>query len=370
MIIHIFTGSKGGIGKTRCSISLAMYYLLGGIDKPLLTKQPKDIPNLRGVNVFDANSNNIDFFTIMTGQDFEVLAGKKRKVGGIGNSYIKQEFLKMTLDNRILPINGAAYIRKAPFELYEGISDFWNSIYEVAKLTKENDKKDVLVVDTNMAVPNLVSDHPEQKEKMKTVFQKFKQLDVNHILIWYIWCLNDFLSIRENLTFSTSQKIESLKRISEINKKASERVDKINQYVVHVLNPYLFFEKSPIFKSFLNKLLANRNFKKIMENIGIGFNVPFDMAVKILVEIINKIIKDEPSKSSTTWKKAMEQIRKINDTGVNIVVLEDQKDNRPYIKEQLSNVSSDKVMDFQMMHKENFGEDTLWKKIATFHNWE
>lgn len=366
MIIHLFTGSKGGIGKTRCAISLAMYYLLGGSAKPFLG-QYKEVPNGYKLNVFDANSNNIDFFTIMTGKDFQIL-GQRRRESSI-NSHIKQEFLTISHKDNPLSFDGYAYIRKSPFELFQGVSDFWENVYEVAKRTKEDDERDVLIIDTNLSVPNLVSENPVQKSKMKPIFQKLKEIEVNHIVIWYIWCLNDFLSIRENLTFSTSQKIELLDKICQVD--FEKTGNKINQYVIHVLNPYLFFEKSPIFKTFLTKLLSNQAFKILMEHAGIGFNLPFDMAVKILVRIISELVKDELGSSSSKWEEVMEQIGKVNETGVNIVVLSNQRENYSYIKDQLSNLSfnSNKIANLEMIHRANFGEDSLWKKLTEFHRW-
>lgn len=366
MIIHILTGSKGGIGKTRCSISHAMYYLLGGTEKPLLKNKSRNNQKKYGLNVFDANSNNIDFFTIMTGEDFEILADERKKqVSDFNKNYIRQRFLDITYKEKKLPINGFAYIRKSPFELFNGISDFWNSLYEVAKSTKENDGNDILVVDTNLAVPNLISETPEQIEKMKTVFQKLRELRVKNILIWYIWCLNDFLSIRENLTFNTSRQIRMLEKICKTDQNLGGNGHIINQYVIHVLNPYLFFDKSPIFKSFLKQLIANPVFKNIMEKMGNGFQLPFDMAVKILVEIINGII-DEKGGLSFSWEEA---VKRINDTGVNIVVLKNENKNRSYIKDQLVNISSKKIISYQMIHRNCFGEDTLWKKLKEFHRW-
>jgi hypothetical protein len=366
MIIHIFTGSKGGIGKTRCSISTAMYYLLGGVKKPVLKMISKNNKKKQKINVYDANSNNIDFFTIMTGKDFDILNQDQDK-DYIIDDYIKHEFLKISHNHKLLPTYGYAYIRKSPFELFKGVSDFWNSVYEVAKITKEKDNTEVLIVDTNLAVPNLVSEDIEQKEKMKNVFPKFRKLDIDHILIWYIWCLNDFLSIRENLTFSTSKKIELLEKICQGEKNPGETRNGIRDYVIHVLNPYLFFKTSPKFKAFLNKLFSNKAFKTIIDNIQIGFNIPFDVAVRILVQIINEIIIEDDS--PTPWQEAMKKIKEINDTGLNIVVLEDQKQNHPYIKEQLINISSEELMKLEMMHKNNFGENTLWKKLNEFHQW-
>jgi hypothetical protein len=366
MIIHILTGSKGGIGKTRCSISHVMYYLLGGTEKPLLNNKSRNNQKKYGINIFDANSNNIDFFTIMTGEDFEILADERKKqVSDFNKNYIRQKLLDITYKGKKLPINGFAYIRKSPFELFNGISDFWNSLYEVAKSTKENDGNDILVVDTNLAVPNLISETPEQIEKMKTVFQKLRELRVKNILIWYIWCLNDFLSIRENLTFNTSRQIRMLEKICKGDQNLGGNGHIINQYVIHVLNPYLFFDRSPIFKSFLVKLIANPVFKNIMEKMGNGFQLPFDMAVKILVEIINGII-DEKGGLSFSWEEA---VKKINDTGVNIVVLKNENKNRSYIKEQLVNISSKKIISYQMIHRNCFGEDTLWKKLKEFHRY-
>jgi len=108
MIIHIFTGSKGGIGKTRCCISTAMYYLLGGVGKPVLEIRSKDIREIPRLNVYDANSSNIDFFTIMTGKDFQALT----EDGVRGTNYIKNEFIDINYNDKRLPINGYAYIRK------------------------------------------------------------------------------------------------------------------------------------------------------------------------------------------------------------------------------------------------------------------
>ncbi|UCH96963.1 MAG: hypothetical protein JSV88_08970 [Candidatus Aminicenantes bacterium] len=371
MIIHIFTGSKGGIGKTRSCISTSIYYLLGGVDKPVLKNlenRSKAIRELPRLNVYDANSNNIDFFTIMTGKDFQTLT----EDGVGGTNYIKKGFIDINYNDRRLPIDGYAYIRKEPFELFKGISDFWESVSDVTELInekKEKNRKEVLIVDTNLSVPNLVSKDPDQKMKMKGAFRKFRELDVTHIIIWYIWCLNDFLSIRENLTFRTSQKIELLEKICELDEDPGLKKNEIKQYVIHVLNPYLFFKTSPRFKLFLKKLFSNNAFKTIIGNIQIAFNLPFDMAVKILVDIITNMVTENPDGSSIPWQEAMNKIREINDTTLNIVVLEDQKQNHPYIKEQLVNISYDRVMSFDMMHKNNFGENTIWKKLHGFHRW-
>lgn len=366
MIIHIFTGSKGGIGKTRCSISTAMYYLLGGVKKPVLSMKTKNIAKISGINVYDANTSNIDLFTIMTGEDFQTLSDGRGDY--IGN-YIKQRFLKINYNREILASDGYAYIKRSPFELFNGASDFWHSVYEVAKLIKEKDKNGVLIVDTNLSVPNFVSDNPEQKSKMINTFQKLGELDANNILVWNIWCLHDFLSIRENLTLSTSHKLELLEKIFESDQNSGLRNNKIRLYVIHVLNPYLFFKTSPKFKAFLNKLFSNKAFKTMIENINIAFKLPFDIAVNILVNIINDIVTQNSDSSSIHWQEATKKIEEINDTALNIVVLEDQRQNHSYIKEQLINIGSKELMKLEMMHKNNFGENTLWKKLSEFHRW-
>ena len=350
MIIHIFAGSKGGIGKTRCCISTGLYYLC---------KKNVDI------SLFDANCNNIDFFTIMTGADYRTFRDYKKNV------FFCKPIVPIKHNGDIKGLYSNCYLRSLPFELYSGINDFWNNIYFVAEKSIRN-KRNYLIVDTNLTVPNLISLNDNSRERTRRKFEKLYNSGVKKILIWYVWCLNDFLGIRDKLNSDISRMMENLQDVSY-------GLFSVQANLIHILNPYLFFKAQGGLLELIKGIVDKT--KPKLDEIGnitheikkrlkgrIGF--PFDVAVEMVTVIVKYIVKNNKDKGEVNLDKLIAEVKKINDNPLNMVVLEKSEKNYFYIKDQLISVSSNteeantkNTRDYEDIHKDDFGKETLWKKI-------
>ena len=359
MIIHIFAGSKGGIGKTRCSISVSLYYLC---------KKNVDI------SLFDANCNNIDFFTVMTGSDYKTFRDYKKNV------FFEKPISLINHNEVIKGLNSNCYIRSLPFELYSGINDFWNNLYLVAKKSMKEGKNH-LIVDTNLAVPNLVSLNDASREKTRKKFKNFLDLGVEKILIWYVWCMNDFLGIRDTLNSDISRMMENLQDVSH-------NLFSVQGNLIHVLNPYLFFQAQGGLLEFIKRIGDQSKLKEIKEVLILGGKItglPFDVAVDIVTLIVKQIVKYHMDKGDVNLDYLLAEVKKINDNPLNMVILEKSEANFSYIKDQLINASSNTegaseksiidekknkgiAKDYEDLNRDDFGKETLWKKIEGMEN--
>jgi hypothetical protein len=354
MVVHIIAGSKGGIGKTRCSISLLLYYLFR---------------NVRNTSIFDANSNNIDFFSIMTGENI---------INERDSEYIlSSKKLRPIIKNNKINGDCTVYLRGLPFEMYDNVIGFWDNLLHVVDNTKnEALRKEVLIVDTNLAVPNLVTRYQERWDKLSEIFSGLKDAGVTSIFVWYIWCLNDFLGIRANVTYNTGNKMESLER-------CSGGLFHADSNMIHVLNPYNFFEKATNGIDLLEFIENLSKYKEIITQIGIetaknliteDICLPFVSAVKVIIEILKKIMENNPIAKTGDPKLFDRAIKKLAEEGripLNIVLLERDKKNQYYIRDslvQLTNNVVSETREYSEVHKNSFGEKTLWAKLIVLEN--
>lgn len=226
MVINIFTGGKGGIGKTLFSLCTAAYYL-------------KEVKNAK-LNLIDLNSNNPDFFKIMYGAK---LNDKVKDQKG----FVVKDIRKQTFDTKII-------CRKKLFKLPEdGNVGIWQDLNHIANLSKG---KDILIVDTNMNIASLCFlDHLSDTKKIQKVLANPK---ITKIRIWLIWSFNLLAEIGEYDRLIHEKVIKSFEEISE--EKFIEKED-----LVHVINPFKYFADDEIgtITNFVKKL--KQNYKKDVE---------------------------------------------------------------------------------------------------------
>lgn len=328
MKIHILVGSKGGIGKTRCSISICKFYIKNNATPYLL----------------DLNIMNQDLFDIFSGENENLQS----------NDFIieKSNFLDNDIKKNYFNIK-----RINPYRLFNGTFEIWEIIHKIYEFAiQKNTNNNVLIIDTNLSLINIIPDKDEIDHRYKELFSNLKLHNNFNLFIWNIWSIIDFITIekKDNLNFS---KIE--KNIITFFKSCNIRFD-LNSNLINVLNPYLFFRDKNLFSSFLQKtysLLRNRlahglnEFKKIE---GISFKDSLYIVNEILVQVLNNSMNN--SKYSNTY------LQDFNKSTTNLVILEDDKKNYHYIRDTLFQKEK-KGLNFLIKQKDEFGKYTIWKKL-------
>lgn len=162
MQIHIFTGGKGGTGKTLMSICTALY-LMNKFSKPI---------------IFDLNIFNHDLYyifndlkdgTLFTEKGFNFIPLWQNS----GYLVVPESSL---LKNYALPSNG--------------IASFYNSINTVIDIAKrENIATDYVLVDTTFHLANLVMPEFNGDETYWLQDGRANHLREARLLVWFLWTL-------------------------------------------------------------------------------------------------------------------------------------------------------------------------------------
>ena len=204
MILNIFTGGKGGIGKTLNALCCSVYYL-------------KDVKNSR-VNVVDLNYTNSDLFKIFYGETL--------KEDDIPDSkgFIIKDIDKGAQGSKII-------CKKNLFTVPHGNLGIWRDIADVVKLSKD---KNVLIFDSNFNIASLL--YIADARDAVQVAEMIKNTQIKRIRIWLVWSFNILTDIGEYDRFLQEKSVKAFEEISE--GKFKEKRD-----LIHILNPYKYFRE-------------------------------------------------------------------------------------------------------------------------------
>ncbi len=364
--IHILAGSKGGIGKTRCSVALAMYYILG---------QGK--ANSGDLFLYDANFNNPDFYALlcktMKHPHSNPLSKKSNPFSKIEmNGFLNKEDKELVANKQLV-----LFKRKNPFLIFNGINEFWKSAMNEIYFT-ENHRIGpfTLIVDTCLGVQNLFSfkDNKSREGFVKSLKElrdrwvmddssKNSQLNV---YIWFVWSLNDFLDAK----MPDSSDIEE--KLSRLKSDVGDLAPNLNFEFIHVINPYLFYDfTTSNLQQFLNLLRFNIGSSK-MDNDRIYGNYEFQN----LRGKINKILKNINYESKNivvpdVIKKALDSLNEnLAKEKYSALVLDHDSNNIYYLRDKLIQPISELETGestFAKLHHNKFGENSLWPKLDYIH---
>jgi hypothetical protein len=204
MILNIFTGGKGGIGKTLNALCCSVHYL-------------KDVRNSR-VNVIDLNYTNPDLFKIIYGEALK----EDEKADDKG--FIFKDIGKGTQGSKII-------CKKNLFAVPHGNLGIWREIFDVVTLSTD---KNVLVFDSNFNIASLL--YLTDAKEARQVSVMIKNSNVDRIRIWLVWSFNILTDIGEYDRFLQEKSVKSFEEISE--NKFKEKRD-----LIHILNPYKYFRE-------------------------------------------------------------------------------------------------------------------------------
>ena len=102
-------------------------------------------------------------------------------------------------------------------------------------------------------------------------------------------------------------------------------------------------------------------------------------ATKAVIGFVNTIVEQSVKKKTLSNSKEIKGLSidkneeeqsplkdimiEINESPLNMLVLDDDPENYSYIRNQLMNAKPKEPIDFTVLHHKKFGENTIWKKI-------
>jgi hypothetical protein len=212
MILHLFTSSKGGVGKTLCSLSTTVNYLSQPANKVLC---------------LDLNWINADFSRFMA----------------TGRNLTSNPPL---MSSDICTGRGKIHRFKNFFTLPLGALGFWENIeLSLQKCREDSFNLDYAIIDTGLHVANLIRrTHKDTIERTVQKIQEIKsKFQINKVYIWFIWTLASILSAEDGAgILMASTYLEDALGINCFNK---------NENLIHVLNPHALYP-APSLAAILN----------------------------------------------------------------------------------------------------------------------
>lgn len=202
MIVNIFTGGKGGIGKTLNALCCSVYYLKNN--------------GKEAVNIIDLNYTNPDLFKIFYGKPL------KENESADAKGFIIKDIGKETVGSKII-------CKKNLFAVPHGNLGIWQEIVDVVEASKD---KDVLVIDSNFNIASLL--YLTDAHESKQIAGMIKDSKIERIRIWLVWSFNMLTDIGEYDRFLQEASVKTFEEISE--GKFKEKRD-----LIHILNPYKYF---------------------------------------------------------------------------------------------------------------------------------
>jgi Rad3-related DNA helicase len=205
MIINIFTGGKGGIGKTLNALCCSVYYLKN--------------TNNAGVNIIDLNYTNPDLFKILYGQSLKDSDSANAK------GFVIKDIGKGTEGSNVI-------CKKNLFAVPHGNLGIWREIVDVVESSGE---KKVLVIDSNFNIASLL--YLTDADETRQISEMIKKSKIQRIRIWLVWSFNILADIGEYDRFLQEKSVKSFEEISE--GKFKEKRD-----LIHILNPYKYYREN------------------------------------------------------------------------------------------------------------------------------
>ncbi|MBX3086617.1 MAG: hypothetical protein KF716_33595 [Anaerolineae bacterium] len=160
MQIHIFTGAKGGVGKTLLALAATDYY------------SNNEVPCV----VLEANTTNADISRILA-------------VDGSAPRYLRQhesdtaEVVYTRFQSDIIVLRP-----ENPFAV-SNARGFWTRILRVARNLTEISRNSVLVVDTSLHIAGLYPDERDLSSVQIILKELYNTHNVTQVFIWHCWTL-------------------------------------------------------------------------------------------------------------------------------------------------------------------------------------
>jgi len=297
MNIHIFTGGKGGTGKTLLSICASLYYI-----------------NLRKLLIVDFNIFNPDLHYVLGRARLE--GEEKSQEGGFVFTKLPREGHLVMPD----PNNNEPYMLPK-----YGIASFYNDLNRVIDISirkgyLNNDSNDYIIVDTGFHIANLFMDLPDNQENRdlsnnengennwlmpdKGGYKVPNRLQNARLIIWFLWTLT---------ALEREGEVDMIRRVvRNLNRYNIGRFDEVEDFQ-HVFNPFTLYPPESGF-GFIEKWFSDSYKQFINDTIGSN-NAPEEgMPLAVMIFDVRNALKDVADRDVSSEKYPSELIDKIKET--------------------------------------------------------